>query len=224
MAASASVPKYTTNIGITCPPEQDFPGTGSVTVEAYFIKYNYIFFFTGNLYLWWFLIFAGFEIYLCDADPMVSPALYNSRNTGLLLDKSEDKEETKNRPDFVHSQGDFPQLGEKPVGKDGHTAIVRFFCSCYRKRFRKQYNEISSKGRLLFKLNDRKATSYQNFSFTRLSWRKYSVNPPKIFSKPKPSTFSSHVVSFPSFQCSEVVRCRKSKIIHPQVEGSDSVW
>ena len=57
---------------------------------------------------------------------MVSPALYNSRNTSLLLDKSEDKADTKNLPDFVHSQGDFPQLGEKPGGEDGHTVIVRF--------------------------------------------------------------------------------------------------
>ena len=57
---------------------------------------------------------------------MVSPALYNFRNTGFLLDKSEDKADDR-QPDFVHSQGDFPQLGEKPVGKDGHTVIVRIF-------------------------------------------------------------------------------------------------
>ena len=102
------------------PPERDPSLLKHISLNI--ITYIFLY---GNFSSGWFLIFAGFEIYLCDADPMVSPALYNSRNTGLL-DKSEDKPETKSRPDFVQNQGDFPQLGEKPVSKDGHTVIVHF--------------------------------------------------------------------------------------------------
>ena len=56
---------------------------------------------------------------------MVSPALYNSRNMSLLPDGSQESDdacsssETTSQPDFVHCQGDFPQMGERPVGKDG---------------------------------------------------------------------------------------------------------